>query len=133
MAPFWRETKTRFTKNTVCATPKFRFGSSFTNITEHNSKCIRQGRSRHSAIHCSHLFPRLIKCRNKSVQQSQSENRDYRAYFDDNKVRFRHDLAGWLKSRTGTGNRNRQNRFPGTEPFSRNRNRNRPFLSFTVF
>ena len=39
--------------------------------------------------------------------------------------------TGWLRNRTGTGNREPSEPFfpkPKAEPFSRNRNRNRPFL-----
>ena len=47
-----------------------------------------------------------------------------------------HKRTGWLRNRTGTGNRNRRNRFSRNRKwnrnrrnrFSRNRNRNRPFL-----
>ena len=48
------------------------------------------------------------------------------------------EIAGWLRNRTGTGNRNRRNRFSRNRkrnrnrrnrlPRNRNRNRNRPFL-----
>ena len=77
---------------------QFRFGNSSAQVTEYNSN---NNSVRDSEILCSHCLPRPSNSRNNLVRQSQSRN--YRKEFENNKVRFgNHFVCGIFPICPGT-------------------------------